>query len=54
MKALFSLLFCALAVLGVTQSANAAEVVIQGAIYTTTFVEVSPGATAQTATMMKE
>lgn len=54
MKALFSLLFCAFAVLGVTQSANAAEAVIQGAIYTTTFVEVSGGATAQAATMMKD
>ncbi|HEY4264503.1 MAG TPA: antibiotic biosynthesis monooxygenase [Micropepsaceae bacterium] len=53
MKALFSLLFCALAVLGVTQ-ANAADVVIQGPIHTTTFVEVSPGAVTQTVAMLKE
>jgi quinol monooxygenase YgiN len=53
MKALFSLLFCALAALGVTQ-ANAAEGVIQGPIYTTTFVEVSPSAVTQTVAVLKE
>jgi quinol monooxygenase YgiN len=54
MKSLFSMLFCALAVFGVTQAADAADVVIQGPIYTTTFVEVSPGAARQTVAMLKE
>jgi quinol monooxygenase YgiN len=52
MKALFSMLFCALAVLGLAQNAHAVEA--QGAIYVTTFVEVTPGAAGQTATMLKE
>ena len=52
MKAFFSMLFCALAVLGFTVNAHAVEA--QGAIYVTTFIEVTPGATAQTAAMLKE
>jgi quinol monooxygenase YgiN len=52
MKAFFSMLFCALAVLGFAQAAHAVEA--QGAIYVTTFIEVTPGSTAQTATMLKE
>jgi quinol monooxygenase YgiN len=39
-------------VLGFAQSAQAVEA--QGAIYVTTFVEVTPGAAAQTTTMLKE
>jgi quinol monooxygenase YgiN len=52
MKAFFSLLFCALAVLGLTERAYAVEA--QGAIYVTTFFEVTPGATTQAAAMLKE
>ena len=52
MKALFSMLFCALLALGFTQSAQAVEAT--GAIYVTTFVEVTPGAAGQTATMLKD
>ena len=52
MKAFFSLLFCALTVLGFAQPANAVEA--QGAIYVTTFYEVTPGATADTVAMLKE
>jgi quinol monooxygenase YgiN len=55
MKLLLNVLVCALAVLGLTQAANAAEAVAaQGSIYTTTFIEVTPGATAQTIAMLKE
>ena len=52
MKALFSMLFCALLALGFAQSAHAVEAT--GAIYVTTFVEVTPGAAGQTATMLKD
>ena len=55
MKLLLNVLVCALAVLGLTQAANAADAVAaQGPIYTTTFIEVSPGAIAQTVAMLKE
>jgi quinol monooxygenase YgiN len=55
MKALFSMLFCALAVLGLAQTATAAEAVSQGPpIYTTTFFEVSPAAQAQAIALLKE
>jgi len=52
MKAFFSALLCALAVLGFTQAASAVEAT--GAIYVTTFYEVTPGATAQSVAMLKE
>ena len=51
MKAFFSMLFCAFTVLGFAQAAHAVEA--EGAIYVTTFVEVSPGAASQTVAMMK-
>ena len=52
MKVFFSMLFCALAVLGFAQNARAVEAT--GAIYVTTFYEVTPGAAGQSATMLKE
>src|SRR5882757_2082627 len=55
MKSLFSMLFCALAVLGIAHTATAAEAVSQGPpIYTTTYFEVSPAAPAQAITLLKE
>jgi quinol monooxygenase YgiN len=54
MKSLLSMLFCALAVIGIAQAADAADVAPQGPIYTTTFVEVTPGAATQTVAMLKE
>jgi quinol monooxygenase YgiN len=55
MKSLFSMLFCALAVIGIVQTATAAEAVSQGPpIYATTFFEVSPTAPAQAITLLKE
>jgi quinol monooxygenase YgiN len=52
MKAFFSMLFCAVAVLGFADRARAVEA--QGAIYVTTFIEVTPGAAGQTAAMLKQ
>jgi quinol monooxygenase YgiN len=54
MKSFLNVLFCALACLGLAQSAIAADAAPQGPIYTTTFIEVTPGATAQTVAMLKE
>jgi|ERR1051326_345728 quinol monooxygenase YgiN len=52
MKAFFSMLFCALTVLGFAQAAHAVEA--EGAIYVTTFVEVTPGAVPQTVAMLRQ
>ncbi|HEX3485159.1 MAG TPA: antibiotic biosynthesis monooxygenase [Micropepsaceae bacterium] len=55
MKSLFSVLFCALMVIGAAPSVKAAEAVAaQGAIYTTTFVEVSPGSARDAMAALKQ
>ena len=55
MKSFFTALIGAILVLcGAAQLAKAADAVAQGAIYATTFVEVTPGAAAQTVAMLKE
>jgi quinol monooxygenase YgiN len=56
MRSLLNVMFCALALAGFAQTANAAEAPppTQGPIYVTTFFEVSPGSTAQALTALKE
>jgi quinol monooxygenase YgiN len=56
MRLLLNALVCALAMLGFAQVAKAADAApppTQGPVYTTTFVEVTPGAAAQTVAMLK-
>src|SRR4051812_34106291 len=55
MKTFLSVLFCALAVVGLTQAVNSAEAPppTQGPIYVTTFFEVSPGSTAPAVAALK-
>jgi len=56
MRLLFSMLFCALALLGVAQTANAADAAPppeQGPVYVTAFFEVRPSATAEALSMLK-
>ncbi|HMI96767.1 MAG TPA: antibiotic biosynthesis monooxygenase [Micropepsaceae bacterium] len=56
MRSLLNALFCALALAGFVQAANAAEAPppTQGPIYVTTFFEVTPGNTAPAVAMLKE
>src|ERR1700687_2229423 len=56
MRSLLNMLFCALALAGFVQAANAADAPppTQGPIYVTTFFEVTPGKTAMARTMLKD
>ncbi len=56
MRSLLKMLFCALALAGFVQAANAADAPppTQGPIYVTTFFEVTPGKTAMARTMLKD
>jgi quinol monooxygenase YgiN len=56
MRSLLNALFCALALAGFVQAANAADAPppTQGPIYVTTFFEVTPGKTAMARAMLRE